>query len=158
MQRLTMVDMLRGNVVFADRSGATNRQHVASIARLSGAGERRLGVEQGFALADPELTGIDVLYRLEARHPPCPAIDNVSISNGRGWSPDGTTVAYYVVSATQRIDAFDYDDARGKLGNRRELYITKSTLGQAPDREPAAGNVFTCELAVSGFPPYAYRG
>lgn len=38
----------------------------------------------------------------------------VSISNGIAWSLNNT-VLYYVDSATQRIEAFDFDVMRGDL-------------------------------------------
>ena len=42
-------------------------------------------------------------------------LEGVGLSNGLGWSPDGTLM-YYVDSNTGRVDVFDYD---GELANRR---------------------------------------
>lgn len=39
-------------------------------------------------------------------------LSSVGISNGLAWSPDGS-IAYYVDTLTQRVDAFDYDAATG---------------------------------------------
>ncbi|MER6559700.1 SMP-30/gluconolactonase/LRE family protein [Streptomyces sp. NPDC001027] len=44
-------------------------------------------------------------------------LDDVAVSNGTGWSPDGTLM-YYVDSPTRRIDVFDFS-ADGRVGGRR---------------------------------------
>lgn len=44
----------------------------------------------------------------------------INVSNGIGWSPDGRR-CYYVDSATRRIDEFEFDVDRGRLGKRRTL-------------------------------------
>ena len=57
-------------------------------------------------------------------------VNNVSISNGLAWSPDGAT-AYYVDTSTQQVDAFSYDAAAG-LHDRRDLFTIPADAG-APD-------------------------
>ena len=47
-------------------------------------------------------------------------LDEVSVSNGIGWSPDGTLM-YYVDSAERRIDVLDYDRETGAATDRRPL-------------------------------------
>jgi sugar lactone lactonase YvrE len=47
--------------------------------------------------------GRGALYRLDADHQVHPVFADVTISNGLAWTPDGSR-AYYVDSATQRID------------------------------------------------------
>lgn len=65
--------------------------------------------------------GGGALYRWVPGDPePAPVLTGVTISNGIGWSPDGT-VMYYVDSATRRLDALDYDVATGTATGRREL-------------------------------------
>ncbi|MGW3914173.1 SMP-30/gluconolactonase/LRE family protein [Streptomyces sp. NPDC005070] len=46
-----------------------------------------------------------------------PILDDVSVSNGTGWSPDGRRV-YYIDSPTRRIDVFDIGDDRLPVGRR----------------------------------------
>ena len=48
----------------------------------------------------------------------CKKIPRVTISNGLGWSPDGTQF-FFVDTATQRIDALDFDVTSGTISNRR---------------------------------------
>jgi sugar lactone lactonase YvrE len=45
------------------------------------------------------------------------SIDGFTICNGIGWSPSGAT-AYFIDTATSRVDAFDWDASDG-LSNRR---------------------------------------
>ncbi|MFE4697357.1 SMP-30/gluconolactonase/LRE family protein [Streptomyces sp. NPDC056738] len=46
-----------------------------------------------------------------------PILDDVSVSNGTGWSPDGRRV-YYVDSPTRRVDVFDTGDDGLPVGRR----------------------------------------
>lgn len=45
-------------------------------------------------------------------------LDDVAVSNGTGWSPDGRLM-YYIDSPTRRVDVFDYAD--GRVSGRRTL-------------------------------------
>ncbi|MBR8641502.1 SMP-30/gluconolactonase/LRE family protein [Streptomyces tuirus] len=45
-------------------------------------------------------------------------LDDVTVSNGTGWSPDGRLM-YYVDTPTRRVDVFDYAD--GRVSGRRPL-------------------------------------
>jgi sugar lactone lactonase YvrE len=73
--------------------------------------------------------GAGRLYRLDPEGRVRSVLDEVTISNGLAWSPDGAT-AYYVDTPTQRIDAFDY--AGGALTGRRTLVRIDPQAG-APD-------------------------
>ena len=46
------------------------------------------------------------------------ALEGVTISNGLGWSPDGSTM-YFTDSAAATIWALDFDEETGALDNRR---------------------------------------
>ena len=58
-------------------------------------------------------------------------LDKVTISNGLGWSPDGTRM-YYIDTPTQRIDVLDYDVDTGEASARRPLCSVDNTPG-GPD-------------------------
>jgi sugar lactone lactonase YvrE len=62
--------------------------------------------------------GAGALYRLDPDHRLHRVLDGVTISNGIDWSPDDRRM-YYVDSATQRVDAFDFDRHTGAIANRR---------------------------------------
>jgi sugar lactone lactonase YvrE len=70
------------------------------------------------------------LYCLHTDRTASRVVGGVTISNGLDWSPDGT-IAYYVDSATQRIDRFDYSAELG-LTERRPFVRIPETSG-APD-------------------------
>lgn len=68
-------------------------------------------------MAYDERSAIGRLYRLDVGASQLlPVVDDVTVSNGIGWSPEGDLM-YYIDSATRRIDMFDFDD--GFLKNRR---------------------------------------
>ncbi|MGW0609967.1 SMP-30/gluconolactonase/LRE family protein [Streptomyces sp. NPDC002788] len=53
-------------------------------------------------------------------------LDDVAVSNGTGWSPDGRLM-YYIDSPTRRVDVFDYAD--GRLSGRRTLVEIEEGAG-----------------------------
>ncbi|MFD7435427.1 SMP-30/gluconolactonase/LRE family protein [Streptomyces sp. NPDC059861] len=53
-------------------------------------------------------------------------LDDVTVSNGTGWSPDGRLM-YYVDSPTRRIDVFDHAD--GRVSHRRTLVRIEEGAG-----------------------------
>ncbi|MFE9018611.1 SMP-30/gluconolactonase/LRE family protein [Streptomyces sp. NPDC007808] len=53
-------------------------------------------------------------------------LDDVAVSNGTGWSPDGQRM-YYVDSPTRRVDVFDFAD--GRAVNRRPLVEIEDGAG-----------------------------
>lgn len=58
------------------------------------------------------------LYRVDLDGSVDKVLTDVGLSNGLGWSPDGS-VFYYIDSHTQTISAFDFDSAAGSISNRR---------------------------------------
>ena len=76
-------------------------------------------------------TGRGSLYRLNPDGSSSVVWHGVTISNGLGWSPDGST-AYYVDSPTGRIDSFDYDADAGTFSGRRTFAAIPEYAG-APD-------------------------
>ena len=64
--------------------------------------------------------GAAALYRLDPDHSLHQVVTGVSISNGLGWSPDGTTM-YYADTSTGGVDAFDHDPSSGTVTSRRRL-------------------------------------
>jgi sugar lactone lactonase YvrE len=70
------------------------------------------------SMADDESPGRGTLYRLDPDHRVTDLIGGVTVSNGIGWSPDGSLM-YYVDSPTCRVDMLDYDPATGAIAGRR---------------------------------------
>ncbi|MCQ2230498.1 MAG: SMP-30/gluconolactonase/LRE family protein [Paludibacteraceae bacterium] len=58
-------------------------------------------------------------------------LDGVTISNGVAWSPDGKTM-YYQDTPTLKVSAFDFDEEKGEISNRREIITLSPDLG-TPD-------------------------
>ena len=77
------------------------------------------------------------------------AVSGVTISNGLAWSADGKTM-YYIDTALERVDAFDYDAAAGTLANRRVAFTIPEGTGH-PDGccTDAAGNLWVAQWGGS---------
>jgi len=69
------------------------------------------------SMAYDQRPGAGALYRLDPDGSVHVVLENVTISNGLEWSPDGSR-AYYNDTPTQRIDVFDYDGESGLTGRR----------------------------------------
>jgi sugar lactone lactonase YvrE len=74
--------------------------------------------------------GAGALYRLDPDLCVHVVLENVTISNGLEWSPDGSR-AYYNDTATYQISVFDYDTDAG-LTNRR-VFVDLSGEEKRPD-------------------------
>jgi sugar lactone lactonase YvrE len=97
------------------------------------------------------------LYRLVAGGVPELVERGVSVSNGLGWSPDGSRM-YYVDTSTGRIDVFDYDLATGEATGRRP-WVTPGPKAH-PDGlcVDAAGGVWVALWGAAAVRRYAPDG
>jgi len=64
--------------------------------------------------------GAGSLYRMETDGRSERVLSDVTISNGLGWSPTGTTM-YFIDSGESAVDAFSYDPETGAATDRRRL-------------------------------------
>jgi sugar lactone lactonase YvrE len=60
------------------------------------------------------------LYRLDADLGVRQMLAGITVSNGLGWSPDGTMM-YYVDSLSGGVDAFRFDASSGTITDRRQF-------------------------------------
>jgi sugar lactone lactonase YvrE len=82
-------------------------------------------------MAYDESPGAGVLYRLELDGSCTTMVTGLTISNGIGWSPDGTTM-YLSDSGAGTVDAFAFDADSGAISARRTL-IRIEEPGMGPD-------------------------
>jgi sugar lactone lactonase YvrE len=68
------------------------------------------------------------LYRVEPDWSFERVVGDVTQSNGIAWSPDGARM-YFIDSATQGVDVFDYDVNTGSVDNRRRLVTIERAQG-----------------------------
>jgi sugar lactone lactonase YvrE len=71
------------------------------------------------------------LYRVESDWSFGQVVRDVTQANGIAWSPSGSRM-YFIDSATQGVDVFDYDVGTGSAGNRRRL-VTIDRAHGIPD-------------------------
>jgi sugar lactone lactonase YvrE len=74
---------------------------------------------------------LGTLYRLDSGGTLTPVVKGATVSNGIGWSPDGTRM-YYNDSPLRRIDMFDYDQATGEAFGGR-MFADLSGADGFPD-------------------------
>lgn len=95
------------------------------LARLARPGVRgndaavdRAGRLWAGTMAYDERPGAGRLYRVGPDGAAEVVLDAVTVSNGVGWSPDGTRM-YYIDSPTHRVDVLDFDAGTGRAEGRR---------------------------------------
>jgi sugar lactone lactonase YvrE len=95
------------------------------------------------SMAYDSTPGMGSLYRVDVDGSCERVLDGLTISNGIGWSPDGTTM-YLADTEPGTIDAFAFDMASGTLGERRRL-LDLSEQPYGPDGlcVDAEGTVWT---------------
>ncbi|WP_321997969.1 SMP-30/gluconolactonase/LRE family protein [Draconibacterium orientale] len=74
---------------------------------------------------------VAALYRFDPDTTIHKMVDKVSISNGIVWSADKTKM-YYIDTPTQKVMAYDYDDATGEISNPEVAVNVPLELG-SPD-------------------------
>jgi sugar lactone lactonase YvrE len=82
------------------------------------------------------------LYRVDPDWSAAQVVRDVTQSNGLAWGPGGSLM-YFIDSATQSVDVFDYDIDAGSVGHRRRLVTIERAYG-IPDGMTAdsRGNVW----------------
>lgn len=101
----------------------------------------------GGTLADDHHAGGGALYRLDRDGRVEQVLDDMTIPNGVGWSPDGQTM-YLVDSGPRVVYAFAFDGEQGVLSGQRVLVTVPEDVG-SPDgmTVDAAGDLW---VAVYG--------
>ena len=82
------------------------------------------------SMAYDQRPGAGSLYRLDPDGSVRVVLENVTVSNGLAWSPDGS-LAYYNDTATYQTSVFDYDTDAGLI-NRR-VFVDLSDEEKRPD-------------------------
>ena len=106
------------------------------------------------SMAYDETPAAGTLYRIDPDGTASAAVEGVSISNGIGWSPDGT-LAYYADTATGRIDVFDWSAETGLIGRRTWAEVPGDPDGLTVDAE---GGVWIATYSTGEVRRYAADG
>lgn len=80
------------------------------------------------SMALDQTSGAGALYRYSSAGGLDRVLENVTVSNGLGWSPDGVTM-YYIDTMTYRVDRFDFEPSSGALSNRRPFVVIERGAG-----------------------------
>ena len=75
-----------------------------------------------------EAAGGGTLTRLTGDGEATTVLDDVAVSNGTGWSPDGRLM-YYIDSPTRRVDVFDVSADGRSVTDRRQLALIEEGAG-----------------------------
>jgi sugar lactone lactonase YvrE len=104
------------------------------------------------SMAYAKQPGAGSLYRLDADHSVRVVLENVTVSNGLDWSPDGSS-AYYNDTDTKRIDVFDYDRDLGLSARRPFAEIAGRPDGLTVDAEGGVWVALSDGSAVRRYTP-----
>ncbi|MFE2427343.1 SMP-30/gluconolactonase/LRE family protein [Streptomyces sp. NPDC059373] len=121
---------LRDGVGLYDADGAFRWLHREPVPGRRGndAAVDAVGALWAGTMRYDEAPGGGTLRRVLPDGTAVPVLDDVSVSNGTDWSPDGTLM-YYVDSPTRRVDVFDADPGTGDLRKRRTFATVEDGAG-----------------------------
>jgi sugar lactone lactonase YvrE len=106
------------------------------------------------SMAYEQTPGAGSLYRLDPDRSVHLVLEDVTVSNGLEWSPDGR-LAYYNDTPTHRISVFDYDTEAGLTGRRTFAQVDGNPDGLTVDAE---GGVWTALFGSGAVHRYAPDG
>ncbi len=95
----------------------------------------------------PEKAPVAALYRVDWDGKATRMAENLIVSNGLAWSPDGKTL-YHSDSRQRFLQAFDYDLASGSISNRRQVRTFEDAEGR-PDGAAMDSEGFYWSAGVS---------
>ncbi len=160
-----------GGLVLAVRDGIASASETGDGFRLDVPVERdNRGNRMNDAKCDPVgrlfagttafdfATGAGALYRIDLDWSCEAVVRGVTTSNGTAWAPDGTLM-YFIDSATQAVDVFDYDVSTGSCSERRRLVTIEPGDG-IPDgmTVDAEGNLWVACFGSGAVRCYAPSG
>ncbi|MFJ4845028.1 MULTISPECIES: SMP-30/gluconolactonase/LRE family protein [unclassified Streptomyces] len=121
---------LRDGVAVYDADGAFRWLHREPVPgrRANDAAVDASGALWAGTMRYDEAPGGGTLSRVAADGTVETVLDDVAVSNGTGWSPDGSLM-YYVDSPTRRIDVFDVDPDTGQVRKRRPFAVVEEGAG-----------------------------
>jgi sugar lactone lactonase YvrE len=109
------------------------------------------------SMARDQGQGRGSMYRLDADGTTSVLFGGSTISNGLAWSPDGS-IAYYIDTATRRVDMFDYAKGSGLTGRRPFVEITETPGKPDGMTVDAQGHVWVALYAGSAVRRYRPDG
>jgi sugar lactone lactonase YvrE len=109
------------------------------------------------SMASDETAQAGTFYRLDPDGSVQPVLEKVTISNGFDFAPDGQS-AYYVDTAEQGIDIFDYSAATGLVNRRRWVGIPAGAGGPDGLAVDADGGVWVALFGGSAVRRYSASG
>jgi sugar lactone lactonase YvrE len=133
------------------------RLELASGVRLNEGGCDPDGRFYCGSMASDESPQAGAFYRLDPDGSVRPVLDKVTISNGFDFAPDGHS-AYYVDTAEQGIDIFDYSVATGPVNRRRWVAIPAGAGGPDGLAVDAEGGVWIALFGGSAVHRYSASG
>ncbi|MFF7677343.1 SMP-30/gluconolactonase/LRE family protein [Actinacidiphila glaucinigra] len=121
---------LRDGVGLYDADGAFRWLHHDPVPgrRANDAAVDAAGTLWAGTMRYDEAPGGGTLRRVGPDGAVVPVLDDVTVSNGTDWSPDGSLM-YYVDSPTRRVDVFDVDRDTGLVRGRRPFAVVEEEAG-----------------------------